>query len=479
MSANPADEALERLNYFNGQRLAANDFRAEQGYHLGMRRVLNRSLYSPGIIVGLEVEPDKTNTHRVIVRHGLAFDNRGREIFLPIDVFVQAMGAPSSNKGVVFGNLLVISYREQRSHPVSDGCAVAAPCTPCSGDLAWGAPTRIVADAMFEILDSWPSDDSGRVVIAQLELSKTCEVVRVLPGVRKYAVPVKPQTVIPVSIEGEKDIDTENAKEIHFHIAGGFPERAVLMLRARKFSSLYYSEIGEHVHPLDLKIDDHPAVAGHQHKLTNATTDQKLDPETLHFNAWVVRGDPQDFAFRLWKNGQVQGDLWNDPPNLGPHLRITNTLHSHGFDANAQTDAAGAIGALNHHFNKQVTESFGVTALSPPPRQKARDGRNEYGYVKNLRVHLDGIGPANDITNLILAQLKARQPAAWDELGDGTGTHALASDEGTDEIDLLKLGIELGLGGHTIRLSLVPPIAGDTDFGQDRGGQVQYNLYVS
>ena len=57
MSANPSDDALQRLNYFNGQRLAAADFRAEQGHHMGMRRVLNRSLYSPGIVVGLEVVP--------------------------------------------------------------------------------------------------------------------------------------------------------------------------------------------------------------------------------------------------------------------------------------------------------------------------------------------------------------------------------------------------------------------------------------
>ena len=44
MSADQPDAALQRLNYANGQRLAAGDFRAEQGHHLGMRRVLNRSL---------------------------------------------------------------------------------------------------------------------------------------------------------------------------------------------------------------------------------------------------------------------------------------------------------------------------------------------------------------------------------------------------------------------------------------------------
>ena len=52
MSANQADD-LQRLNYFNGQRLAAADFRAEQAHHLGMRHLQNRSLNSSGIVVGL------------------------------------------------------------------------------------------------------------------------------------------------------------------------------------------------------------------------------------------------------------------------------------------------------------------------------------------------------------------------------------------------------------------------------------------
>lgn len=484
MSANQSDDALQRLNYFNGQRLAAADFRAEQGHHLGMRRVINRSLYSPGIVVGLEVipaqsnPPDPLDKHRVIVKHGLAFDNLGREIFLPVDVAVQVMGAPRSAPGVVFGNLLVVSYRETRKFPAQGQCAIGAPFRPCSGDVAWGAPTRIVADAVFEFVDSWPSDESGKIVLSQIELDSKCTVVRTSPGVRRYAVPAKPQTVRPISLEGEKDVDVENPKSIHFHIDGGFPERAVLILRARKFSSLHYSEIGEHTHPLALSIAEHPAVLAHGHKLTGVTTDQKLDPETLHVNAAVFRGAPTDFALRLWDDRNVvRADLWNDAGSLGPSMRITNTLHAHGFDANAHTDDAGAIPALHHTLNKQVTESFGVKAPNFPPRQVERSTKTEFTYVKNLRIVLDG----TDITDLIRAQLASRpgQGMAWDELGDGTDAHALASGEGTEEIDLLKVGIELGLGAHTLRLNLVPPKAGDSDFGSDRGGQIQYNLYVS
>jgi len=141
MNANPVDPR-ERLNYFNGQRLTASDFRTEQGHHDGMRRILNSSLYSLGVVTGLQVSIDPANNHHVIVSHGLAFDYLGREIFLPEDVSVLAMGAPSTTKGVVFGNLLVVSYREQRKNTVAGGCAVTAPSASCSGDLAWGAGDR-------------------------------------------------------------------------------------------------------------------------------------------------------------------------------------------------------------------------------------------------------------------------------------------------------------------------------------------------
>jgi hypothetical protein len=149
-------------------------------------------------------------------------------------------------------------------------------------------------------------------------------------------------------------------------------------------------------------------------------------------------------------------------------------------DPSALTDLAGGIGALKHVFNKQKTESFGVKAVSPPAGQLERDGKSEYTYVRDLHVVLDG---NNDITAAILAQLAKRpgQAAMWNTLGDGTPTHALASDEGTGEIDLLALGFELGTGSHTLTFKLVAPQPGDSDYGPpagDRGGQVQYNLYV-
>jgi hypothetical protein len=480
MSTDLIDDPRERLNYFNGQRLAAADFRAEQGHHDGMRRVLNHSLYSAGIVTGLEVEIDSDDKgkHRVKVRRGLAFDHLGREIYLPEDVSVLAMGAPSTTPGLVFGNLLAISYREQRQGTVSDGCAVAGEAAPCTGELAWGAPTRIAADALFEVLDSWPSAESGRVVIAQLELNAQCQIERVLPGARQYAMPVKPQKVRPVSLEGEKDIDIDNGKTLSFHISGGAPERVVLMLRARKFSSLFYTEIGEHAHPLKLTIEPHQ-IQNHQHGLTQLRTDEQLDPDTLKMKAWVWRNHPLSFAFVLWPDengGAFRQDLEKPRSQNAPNLRITNTLHSHGFAPGAKTDPAGAFGPLVHVLNKQVTEPFGSTGGAPP-----RDKKPEYTYIRNLQVWLDG----DDITAAIRAQLARRFGAAlWQSLGDGTVNHAIASEEGTREIDLLALRPRLGVGRHTLVFRLVAPKPGDPDYSGnpakpgDRGGQIQYNLYI-
>jgi hypothetical protein len=465
MSANPADEALERLNYFNGQRLAAADFRAEQGHHTGMRRVLNSALYSPGVVTGLEVEKDTTNKHRVIVRKGLAFDHLGREIFLAADQFVQAMGAPSTTKGIVLGNLLVVSYREQRKSPVSDGCAVTVTCTPCSGDLAWGSPSRIVAEAVFEVLDSWPAADSGKIVLAQLELSKTCQVVRVLPGVRQYAVPVKPQTVIPVSLEGEKDIDATNPKVLYFHVIGGYPETVTLYLRARKFSSLYYTELGQHKHHIDFVSGKGGHVDAHRHGLDFSSLKLKENGDHQH-EIWAASDDDQSGSF----------DLGGDDPNW-PSLPLTGTggavggaanmevkvagKHSHDLDLGDVPAKTAADGEVPDHTHP-VTGDTKNTGNVPAARTN-----NPLTYVKDMQVWLDG----QEVTALVCQQLNAKPGEAgkWNDLGDGTAAHALAKLDGTGEIDLLKLGVEIGLGSHKLEFKVLAP----------GGGAIQYNLYVA
>ncbi|MBT1539632.1 hypothetical protein B7R78_0021895 [Ralstonia solanacearum] len=458
MSANKSDEALQRLNYFNGQRLAAADFRAEQGHHVGMRHVLNRSLYSPGIVVGLEVVPvgsnDPQDKHHVIVKRGLAFDNLGREIFLPVDVKVQVMGAPRSAPGVVFGNLLVVSYGETRQFPTQSRCTIGAPFRPCSGDLAWGAPTRIVADAIFEFVDSWPSEDSGKIVLSQIELDEKCNVVRTSPGVRRYAVPAKPQTVRPVSLEGEKDIDRQNGKSLYFHIDGGAPESAVLYLRGLPFSSLYYTELGKHIHHIDFASETVHHDFGHSHTVTGGGTDEQGE----HTHSFIV------------DNGETSGGIdVNDTNNnfvTGANPIQPAGKHTHALVGVTFSKELGDWG--HSHRVQGDTQGTGASDLD------ARNGKPALKLLKDLIVRFDGVS----ITGAICDQLEARagQGGQWRVMGGGgvddvrLNGATLSKPPGTGEIDLLKLGIEIGIGQHKLEFVVSDP---------DVGGQIQYNLYVS
>jgi hypothetical protein len=465
MSATPPDDTLARLNYFNGQRLAAGDLRTEQKHHIGMRRVLNRSLYSPGIVTGLEVEPDKADPakpgdlswkHRVVVRHGLAFDHLGREIFLPADMKVQVSGAPSTTPGIVFGNLLVIAYREQRGQPANNRCLVGAPYQPCSGDLAWGAPTRILADATFEFLDSWPAEDSGKIVLSQVELGSGCQVVRTAPGVRRYAVPVKPQTVRPISLEGEKDIDQSNPKVLYFHIDGGVPDSVVLHLRSRPFNTLYYTELGKHTHAISFNSRDTSKNLAHFHTATAGGTDSAGD----HTHTFTV------------DDGEVKGGIDVNSTN-GDTIQGKNPIdnagaHTHKLEGLQLSTELGPDPWVHHHLVEGDTASTGVSDLSMRPPVAPATSTNALRYLVDLRVVFD---ETDDITDRVLDQLRSKpgQAASWPALGDAV-TNALALSDGTGEIDLLKIpGLEIGQGRHTLTFRVAKPAV---------GGTLQYNLYV-
>ncbi|MBA2674761.1 hypothetical protein [Ramlibacter sp.] len=464
MSANPSNDALARLNYFNGQRLAASDFRSEQAYHLGVRRLLNRSLYSAGIVKGLEVLKHPSDTHKVMVRGGLAFDHLGREIALLADAEVQVMGAPSTTKGVVFGNLLAVSYREQRTQPAQDGCMATVPGQACAGDLAWGAPTRIAADVVFEFLDSWPAADSGKVVLAQLELDATCRVERVMPGVRRYAVPVKPQQVRGVSLEGEKDIDSANPKVLYFHVDGGFPSEVTLYLRARKFSSLYYTELGRHTHHLKFNTGAAGGTPSHTHPLELGGIALAEAGEHRH-EIWAFSDDKQSGAVELGNNNEGPWMLTGGGGEMGGRANMEirpSGKHTHTVAPGSMPSKTGEGGTLSPHTHA-IDQNSDPTGVQPDTR-----AGTALGYVDKLRVFLDG----QDITLPLLQQLAAKpgQAASWAQLGDGSNGHALASPEGTGEVDLLKLGVEIGLGQHKLEFKVLQP---------NVGGSVQYNLYVS
>jgi len=417
-----------------------------------MRRVLNRALYSPGIVAGLEVEPDKSDAHRVIVRDGLAFDHLGREIFLPADMSVLVSGVPSSTPGVVFGNLLAVSYRETRTMPVSTGCTASAPAHPCGPQMAWGAPTRIVAAAVFEVLDAWPAADSGKVVLAQIELSKTCEVVRCLPAVRKYAVPVKAGKTRVLSLSGDGDVAPDCPKVLHFHVADGLPERAQLYLRGSRFSSLWYTELAKHDHTLTIDVagNSWTIPLDHEHALEGTT---ELDGEHGH-TFWASKdGEKNEGGFKVAED-EFDSDNADKIEADDPTPLLHSKKHSHELTNVTVGDSSRTAYTITPDF---TSSKLGMTGMEPG----VRSGQRAYEFFKALTVKLDG----TPVTAKILEQLPTLA-----QLGvgnSGTPESEPFVTEGTGAIDLLLLGVDLLPGAHTLEF-----------ISSAGGGKLYYELYL-
>ena len=79
----------ERVRFFNGQFLTADDFETEQKYHIAMRRLHNRLLHASGIVDGLEVTVDGSDLFTVVVSPGFALDGLGREIIVDQPVRIE------------------------------------------------------------------------------------------------------------------------------------------------------------------------------------------------------------------------------------------------------------------------------------------------------------------------------------------------------------------------------------------------------
>lgn len=104
-----SDSKLQRVNYFFGQNLGADDFRTEQDYFIAKHRLHNRYLHGWGVVNGLKVTVDKSNA--VHVSPGIAIDCAGNELLL---CSPQKLAAPSK-AGKYY---VVVEYRETEVNPV-------------------------------------------------------------------------------------------------------------------------------------------------------------------------------------------------------------------------------------------------------------------------------------------------------------------------------------------------------------------------
>lgn len=122
---------FRRLRYFHGMLLDDKDFQAEQQYHAGKRRLLNRMLHGSGVVCGLEIK-GKKDTRWIEITSGFALDCSGNEIWVPkteqIDLATllppkektkTADCRPEDENDKLKTYYIGIRYNEQPTNPVS------------------------------------------------------------------------------------------------------------------------------------------------------------------------------------------------------------------------------------------------------------------------------------------------------------------------------------------------------------------------
>ena len=502
------EKPLDRLNYFNGQRLEARDLKLEQQYHIRVRRWLNKSLYTTGIARGLEVvAQDPGKSDKVIVSPGLALDSEGREIILLDQVSVAAVGTPSTQPGVVKGNYLTIQYNEQTTEEQQDGCNVQARKKKGSGcgnggggsKLAWGGPALVRAQPVLGFTDYLPSDTSGKIVLAQIELDSTCNVVSVHPEVRRYVGAASAAKVFQYALEGEREVTsgdgvnlaTENFTTIYFHIRGREPNAVTLFLRADTFSTLHYTEMGEHAHGL--------SVAG-----TIGNANPVLDVTHSHTLGQAKIGNESDHVhkelFCIFRNAKTdEPGKHMQLDNFGAHGKgnVLNNIHDvsdppavvggatpHTHSLTGSTDPFEIKYDHTHSFNFTPGSSFvspaGVTDPAYPPGGAYSTRRGApLTYVNQLQILIDDV----DQTSNILTQLTDSDQFGYkwsqkgNELGNGTANHPLVQ-RGTGPIKLDFLpSLKFIEGEHQIEIRSTP-LKDSSGQPVPTGGRILYNLYV-
>ena len=470
------EKPLERLNYFNGQRLQAADFKLEQEYQIRVRRWLNRSLHTPGIASGLQVYAIK-DAPRVKVLPGLAIDYLGREIILLEEQDVPVAGHGSKKKGngtsddvdkdkskdngngACSGPYLTIRYQEEVIAQQDACCAVGGNST---NKAAWGGPARILAEPVLELNDELPHESSGKIALACITLAKGCASIdRVDTGVRRYIGEASAAKVRQYALEGERHIDPDpvNRGRIYFHIRGRQPNSVSLYLRAAQFSKLFYTELGQHSHGTSA-AGFSVTVPEHRHTLTPASTGTADIDDILadvsgaltrpvHYS--IIAGPPgRQASLKDWMTTSITFQPAGPLPGQ----------HWHSIPSQTVTQPAQAVD-LAGAGNSGPAGVADVIARNDPEKALS--------YVDDLRVFMGpDINRLVELTDDILDQLRVTQSSTtWDKLGNGTEGHALAvTGSGEIRLDFLP-NVSFAEGEYVIELRVA-----------SGGGRVLYNLYV-
>jgi hypothetical protein len=156
----------KRPNFFAGQLLDDDDFKAEQDCHLAQQRRHAANFHGAGVI-GLEVEAQGDRT--VLIRPGLAIDRLGREIVLDTAQLLSladvAPGPPV---------YLTIEYHEGVEDSDLEGEDAAS----------YGRTTEF---AILQTAPVRPADDAPAVSLARVEVDAAGRITGIDMGVRRAA----------------------------------------------------------------------------------------------------------------------------------------------------------------------------------------------------------------------------------------------------------------------------------------------------
>jgi hypothetical protein len=442
-------DRLERVNYYPGQRLLADDLNDQESYEIRLRHLLNSGLFSSGVVSGLEVT--KKSSKEITVAFGLALDHRGRELFLAGQA---DMPVPNQPPLTAPGYYLVIRFRETAV------TGRLADCVPSGAQ----PPSRFRLEPILEFTEVYPDpkvcpagdgDFNCGVVLAMVRLNESCEIASVDTGFRQFSYPTHMSRVTAMALEGEKDVNTANPKKLRFHVRGGNPNSVVLILRGARFSDIFYTELGSHSHGLTLgstQTQAQTADISHNHAIQQFNT---LSAGS-HAHRVLVRAP---FTYALG-NASVLGWHYQGMSDKIPlvddtrHEFIeTDGNHQHTVTARTTEGASPNTSGTHQHGVLGLTANTDATGTEV----LARVG-SSLGFLDGLTIHLDG----TDIT------AKIRDLLGWPSMAAGGSGDKINGPDGTGAIDLVRLpGIVIEIGPHDLEFRVAKG-----------GGKLMYHLYI-
>lgn len=495
------EKPIERLSFYNGERLKADDFKLEQDYHIRVRRWLNKSLYSAGIAHGLEVsyEPGRKDVNGrpvVLVAPGLALDNEGREMIVVQQTDVPINGRPNPPGQAVTGNYIYIQYNEEKRSEESDSLT-----TRSGGKLAFGGPSRVLAEPIIGWSQDFPNESRGRVVLAQVQLDNSCSVVHIYPYPRHTIGQAANTAGTSYALEGERHIDKYNPGRIYFHIRGRQANCVTLYLRGEKFSTLFYTEMGNHNHIVDVEVDN-VIIPPHQHPLSpikiNSDPTNTDQPKTGSTGLAGVHNHPLNnasarFCFPITDPSMGISFLpMIDGGQKSLHdfnfelILNENDGHTHALPMTTEDNEQGRPIPLQAGGSSRLA---GVADVPARSKDLGKEGPEALSlkFVEKLQVYVGSVGDGGqrplspgdgtddgNRTADILTQVKGSRASLYgskDQLGEGKGDDndpLYSHGTGPIRLDLLSPDLSFSEGEYYIDLAV----------DNESGGRILYNLYV-